>query len=70
MEVRQKVGGKTAGGGSKGWITRTPTEPTGQAGQRGEVEKKYEVEIKREAGGANDKSRWDTDVVAAFAVEG
>ena len=46
---------------------KTPTE---QASQRGEVEKKYEVEIKREAGGANDKSRWDTDVVAAFAVEG
>ena len=47
---------------------KTPTE---QADQRGEVEKKkYEVEIKREAGGANDKSRWDTDVVAAFAVEG
>ena len=46
---------------------KTPTE---QADQRGEAEKKYEVEIKREAGGANDKSRWDTDVVATFAVEG
>ena len=52
---RSRPAGSTDGTGRR----KTPTE---QADQRGEVEKKYEVETKREAGGADDKSRRDTDL--------
>ena len=73
MEIKYRTGGtgttiRRSRPGSTDGADRRKT-PTEQAGQRGEAEKKYEVEIKREAGGANGKSRWDTDVVAAFAVE-
>ena len=74
MGIKQKVGGEKADTTSIEWSRPTGQQadsifgtgrrksPTEQADQRGEVEIKHEVEIKREAGGANDKSRWDTDL--------
>ena len=52
---RSRPAGSTDGTGRR----KSPTE---QADQRGEVETKHELEITHEAGGANDKSRWDTDL--------